>query len=210
MDQRTEADNLNSASLVRRANALRAASPRDKYKRAEVEARRAIEDRCGLVVHDANIILRANCPNIDLIVFADDAPVYVQVKSSEKPASKDHVIISGAPWTEAELYRGEPIFNKHDGWKAALVMILDRVTADQTDYYIAPPEELERLVRPRAAQQAAKPKKDGQVRSIAFRKELPRDVLKPWKEAWHFVSGDRTGNARPPTRWQAVSSVPSE
>ena len=105
-----------------------------------------------------NVILWANCPNIDLIVFADDAPVYVQVKSSEKPASKDHVIISGAPWTEDELFQGAPIFNRHDGWKAGLIMILDRVLPDQTDYYIAPPDELARLVRPRAARLAAKPK----------------------------------------------------
>ena len=72
-------------------------------------------------------------PEHDLVVFAYDAPVYVQVKSSETPASKDHVTISGAPWTEAELYDGGPIFNKHDGCKAGLIMILDRVSADQTD-----------------------------------------------------------------------------
>ena len=71
-------------------------------------------------------------------------------------------------------------------------MILDRVSADQTDYYIAPPDELERLVRPRAALVAAKPKKDGQPRSIAFRKELPRDMLKPWKDAWHLLERSHT------------------
>jgi hypothetical protein len=71
------------SSLVDRANALKAARPRGKYKPAEVEARRAIEDRCGLVVHDANIVLRADCPNIDLVVFAHEAPVYVQVRVSE-------------------------------------------------------------------------------------------------------------------------------
>jgi hypothetical protein len=193
MDQRTDAGKLNSASLVQRAAALKAASPRDKYKQAEVEARRAIEDRCRLIVHDANIVLRANCPNIDLVVFAYEAPVYVQVKSSERPASKDHVTISGAPWTEAELYHGEPIFNKHDGWKAGLVVILHRVSADQPDFYIAPPDALERLVRPRAELIAAKPKKDGQPRSIAFRKELPRELLKPWKDAWHLFRSHATG-----------------
>ncbi|HXD45205.1 MAG TPA: hypothetical protein VN655_08720 [Pseudolabrys sp.] len=177
-------------SLVARANALKAPSPWDKSKQAEVEARRAIEDRCGLIVHDANIVLRANCPNIDLVVFAYHAPIYVQVKSSERPASKDHVTISGAPWTDEELYEGAPIFNKHEGWKAGLVMILHRVNADQTDYYIAPPDELERLVRPRAARLAAKPKKDGQPRSIGFRKELPRDLLRPWKDAWHLLAGE--------------------
>ena len=75
MDQRTDAGKLNSASLVHRANALKTVSLRDKYKQAEVEARRAIEDQCKLIVHDANIVLRANCPNIDLIVFAPAAPV---------------------------------------------------------------------------------------------------------------------------------------
>jgi hypothetical protein len=192
MDQRTEATNLNPTSLVQRAKALRGGNRVEKYKRAEVEARRAIEDRCKLIVHDANIVLRANCPNIDLVVFAYDAPVYVQVKSSERPASKDHVTISGAPWTEAELYHGASIFNKHAGWKAGLVIILDRVNTDQTDYYIAPPDALERLVRPRAALVAAKPKKDGQPRSIAFRKELPRDMLKPWKDAWHLLERSHT------------------
>ena len=177
-------------SLVARAAALKAASPRDGYKQAEVEARRAIEDRCGLIVHDANIVLRANCPNIDVVVFAHEAPVYVQVKSSEKPASKDHVTISGAPWTDEELFQGAPIFNKHDSYKAGLIMILDRVSEDQTDYYIAPPEELERLVRPRAARHVAKPKKDGQPRSIGFRNELPREVLKPWRDAWHLLAGE--------------------
>ena len=178
------------SSLVARAAALKAASPRDKSKQAEREARRAIEDRCDLVVHDANIVLCRNCPNIDLVVFAHEAPVYVQVKSSEKPASKDHVTISGAPWTDEELFQGAPIFNKHDSYKAGLIMILDRASADQTDYYIAPPDELERLVRPRAARLAAKPKKDGQPRSIGFRKELPREILKPWKDAWHLLAGE--------------------
>jgi hypothetical protein len=84
------------SSLMGRAEALNAISKREKYQRAEVEARRAIEDRCGLVVHEANIILRSNCPNIDLVAFAYSSPIYVQVKSSEKPASRDHVTISGA------------------------------------------------------------------------------------------------------------------
>jgi hypothetical protein len=188
---RMEAVSATQRSLIARAAALKTASPRDKYKQAEREARRAIEDRCDLVVHDANIVLCRNCPNIDLIVFAPSTPVYVQVKSSEKPASKDHVTISGAPWTDEELFQGESIFNKHDGWKAGLIMVLDRVSADQTDYYIAPPDELERLVRPRAARHAAKPKKDGQPRSIGFRKELPRELLKPWKDAWHLLSGKK-------------------
>jgi hypothetical protein len=121
---------------------------------------------------------------------SNDLSGYVQVKSSEKPASKDHVTISGAPWTEGELYHGAPIFNKHDRWKAGMVIILDRVSPERTDYYIAPPDALERLVRPLAELHAAKPKKDGQPRSIAFRKELPRAMLKQWKDAWHLITGE--------------------
>jgi hypothetical protein len=34
----------------------------EKFKRAEVEARRAIEDYCGLVVHDANVLSPETCP----------------------------------------------------------------------------------------------------------------------------------------------------
>ena len=45
----------------------------EKTKDAEREARRVIEDRCGLVVHDANVLFRENCPNIDLVVFAHAA-----------------------------------------------------------------------------------------------------------------------------------------
>jgi hypothetical protein len=159
-------------------------------KRVEGEARRVIEERCGLVVHDANTLVQANCPNIDLVVFAYAAPIYVQVTSPEKPASEDHVTISGEPWTEGELYHGEPIFNKHPGWKAGLVFILDRVAPDQTDYYIAPPDLLEWLVRPRTKLHAAKPKRSGQPHSIAFSKELPRIMLLPWKNAWHMLTGD--------------------
>jgi len=122
--------------------------------------------------------------------FLPTPPVYVQVKSSERPATKDGVIVSGAPWTEGELYHGEPIFNKHDRWKAGLIMILDRVTPERTDYYIAPPYQLQQLLRPRAELFAAKPKRDGQPRSIAFRKELPRTMLAPWKDAWHLLTGE--------------------
>ena len=85
------------SSLVQRAQSLRNLSKIGKCKRAEIEARRAIEDYCGLVVHDANVLLRENCLDIDLIVLAHNAPVYVQVRSSEKPASKDHVTVSVAP-----------------------------------------------------------------------------------------------------------------
>lgn len=63
----------------------------------------------------------------------------------------------------------------------------DRVSAGQ-GYDIVPPEALERLVRPMALAHAAKPKKGGETRSIAFPKELPREVLKHWNEAWHLLA----------------------
>ena len=178
------------SSLVQRAQSLRNLSKIDKCKRAEIEARRAIEDYCGLVVHDANVLLRENSLDIDLIVLAHNAPVYVQVRSSEKPASKDHVTVSVTPWMEGERYHNEPVVDKHKTWKAGLILILDRVTPDQTDYYILQPAELERLARGRAALHAAKPKSDGEPRSMAFRTELPRATLKPWKNAWHLLTGD--------------------
>jgi hypothetical protein len=64
------------------------------WRAKEVQARRAIEDH-GFVVHDANIIFRQNCPNIDLVVYAQTCAFYVQVKSSKKPAGANSVIIDG-------------------------------------------------------------------------------------------------------------------
>jgi hypothetical protein len=49
----------------------------------------------GFVAHDANVLFRANCPNIDLVVFGKDAAIYIQVKSSQKPAGSDAVIKGG-------------------------------------------------------------------------------------------------------------------
>ena len=66
------------------------------WKSKEIQARRAIEDR-GFRVHDANIVFGENCQNIDLIVYSKDMAQYVQVKSSENPASKDGVVIDGSP-----------------------------------------------------------------------------------------------------------------
>jgi Holliday junction resolvase-like predicted endonuclease len=82
-------------------------------RRGEILARRAIEDH-GFTVHNANVIFGANCPNIDLIVFARTNAIYIQVKWSEKPASSDSITIDGSPWTHGQLYKNEPIFNKHD------------------------------------------------------------------------------------------------
>lgn len=188
MDER--ADTAVLLSFAKGVQQLRGSSRIEAVRQAEVEAREAIEERCDLVVHDAKVVLRANCPNIDLVVFAHTAPIYVQITSSEKPASENYVTINEAPWTEGELYHGEPVFNKHPGPKAGLVFISDRVTPDRTDYYIAPPELLERLVRPRAELHAAKQIRDGRWHSIALPKELPRIMLLPWKNAWHLLTGE--------------------
>jgi len=152
------------------------------WRAKEVQARRAIEDH-GFVVHDANIIFRQNCPNIDLVVYAQTRAFYVQVKSSKKPAGANSVIIDGSPWTREQLYDGAPIFNKHDHLRCELVVILDTLKTGETHFYIAPPKELEKLVRPRARKLAKRPKRDDSERSIAFRKELPRALLMQWAAA---------------------------
>ncbi len=157
------------------------------WQEKEKEARRAIEDQ-GFIVHDANVLFRANCPNIDLVVFGKKRAVYVQVKSSETPASKNGVVIDGSPWTEAQLYQGAPIFNRHaDQYEAALVLIVDKAKDGKTNFYIAPPKDLEEFVRPQGVHFANLPKKDGSRRSIGFRKELTREDLTPWMNAWHLL-----------------------
>ena len=88
------------------------------WQRKEIQARRAIEDR-GFAVHDANIVFGANCPNIDLIVFAKAGASYIQVKSSQTPAGSNSVIIDGSPWTDDQLFHEAPVFNKHDHYRAS-------------------------------------------------------------------------------------------
>jgi hypothetical protein len=157
-----------------------------KWQTKEIQARRAIEDE-GFVVHDANLLFGTNCPNIDLVVYAKSVAFYVQVKSSEKPAGKDCVVVDGSGWTHAQLYDDAPLFNKHDHFKASVIVIVDRLKNGETDFYIAPPTELESLLRKRALEWASTPKRDGTVRSIKFRKELPRDELRRWHRAWHLL-----------------------
>lgn len=152
-------------------------------------ARRAIEDR-GFIVHDANVLFRANCPNIDLVVFGKTRAIYIQVKSSTKPASKNCVVVDGSPWTEAQLQGNAPLFNKHIGeanFKALLVLILARDQSGHMTFYLAPPEELEKLARASGIVFANRPKRDGNRRSIKFRKELPREALEPWRDAWYLL-----------------------
>jgi hypothetical protein len=160
-------------------------NPTPNWRAKEIQARRAIEDH-GFVVHDANIIFRQNCPNIDLVVYGQTSASYVQVKSSKSPAGANSVIIDGSPWTHEQLYDGAPIFNKHDHLCCSLVVILDTLKTGETHFYIARPKQLEKLLLPLAREFAKRPKRDGTTRSVAFRKELPRELLEQWRGAWHL------------------------
>lgn len=159
--------------------------PTVNYRSNEIRARRVIEDQ-GFVVHDANIIFGVNCPNIDLVVYAQEHAFYVQVKSSSNPAGRDCVIVDGSVWTDEQLYHGGAIFNKHKHFRCSFVVIVDNLKSGEIDYYVAPPGPLEKLVRARARTIAARPKKDGTPRSINFRKEVPRSELLQWRRAWHL------------------------
>jgi hypothetical protein len=161
------------------------------YQRQEREAREAIlKARPDFEVQDANVLFRANCPNIDLVVFGKTKAVYVQVKSSETPATKDGVVVDGSPWSRAQLYDGAPIFNKHTGprdFEAVLVVIVDHQKSGEVNFYIVPPRVLADLLIPRGRAWAETPKKDGTARSLNFRKELQREILAPWRDAWHLL-----------------------
>ena len=153
----------------------------------EVKARRAIEDQ-GFVVHDANVLFGVNCRNIDLVVYDKERAFYVQVKTSSRPAGKDHVTIDVSRWTQEQL-DGAPLFNRHDGMHASLVVVVHTMKNGEVEFYLAPPKALERLVRPRAIALAARPKRNGETRSVKFCKELPREQLAPWRNAWHLLDG---------------------
>lgn len=149
----------------------------------EMIAKRAIEDQ-GYIVHNANLIFRSCCPNIDLIVYGKRRAIYVQVKSSSQIAS---VCIDGSPWTEARLNGHDPIFNKvKDTFQAELIVIVDRASDDQI--YIARPDELERGLRKAALRFADKPKRDGTKRSVRFRKHLSRAALRRWRDQWPLMA----------------------
>ena len=125
-----------------------------------------------------------------MVVFGKKKAVNFQVKSSETPASKDCVIIDGSPWTESQLNASGSIFNKHNKeqhFEATLILLLDRVKDGTTNFYLAPPEELEVLARKRGLAYANLPKRDGTPRSINFRKELPREEIATWLNAWHLL-----------------------
>ena len=96
-------------------------------------------------------------------------------------------MIDGSPWTDDQLYNGAPIFNRYDNFQAKFVLIVDKSKSGETIFYIAPPADLETLVRERGVEFTKRPKRDGTPRSIKFRKELPRDVLAEWHNAWHLL-----------------------
>lgn len=156
-------------------------------------ARRAIED-AGFTVHNANIVFRVNYPNIDLVVYGKSGATYVQVKSSKTPASKDHVTIDGSPWSREQLDGVEPIYNKREGLKAAHVVLVNLAAVEFPEFYIATPKELTDLVLPRANAWADRPKRDGTPRSIGFRKEVPRELLRKWLNAWSALGEPARGS----------------
>src|SRR6266702_1235293 len=155
-------------------------------KESERLAKRAIEN-AGFEVHDANIIFRANCKNIDLVVYGKTEAIYVQVKSSERPAGKDNIIIDGSPWTEDQLYRDAPIYNRHCDYEAKFVVLVDIESRSSPEFYVVEPDRLSQMVRKIGRDFADKPKRDGAKRSIGFRKELPKKDLDPWRSAWHLL-----------------------
>lgn len=152
--------------------------------KSEAQVRRAIEDRTGYKVHDANVVLQANCPNIDLVVYSQSAPKYIQVKSSKKPAGKNSVVVNGTPFKREQLYDGAPIFNTKDSYKAHLIVIVHQ----ENEYYIAPPNELEKMLRKNGCKLAERPKRDGSQRSLGFRGELRKEELAPYQDAWHLLN----------------------
>jgi hypothetical protein len=70
-------------------------------------------------------------------------------------------------------------FNSHDHYKAKFVVLVERHRDEGTVLYVAQAEALDRMARERALSFMGRPKKDGSQRSIKFRKELPRELLKP-------------------------------
>jgi hypothetical protein len=164
-------------------------------KESERLAKRAIED-AGFDVHDANIIFLANCKNIDLVVYGKREAIYVQVKSTERPAGKGNIIVDGSPWTEGQLNGKEPIFNKHCDFEARYIVLVDMTTRSAPEFYVVSPGRLSQLVRRIGRAFAMKPKRDGTPRSIGFRKELPKALLREGLNAWHLL-GEPIGRSSP-------------
>jgi Holliday junction resolvase-like predicted endonuclease len=152
----------------------------------ELLVERALQDK-GYAVHNANILFRENCKNIDLVVYSQTGAIYVQVKSSRKPASKGHVTIDGAPWRLDQLHEGQPVYNQHrEHFRAAYIVIADVSDDTSPAFYIVPPRVLERAAVKRGRIWYAKPTRAGDQRK-PFRKELPVSLLKRWRDRWDLL-----------------------
>jgi Nuclease-related domain len=154
-------------------------------KHGERLVQRKLED-LGYVVHNANIIFRQNCPNIDLVVYSVSGATYIQVKSSANPAGKGSIIIDGSTWNRQQLDGTEPIYNKKVGLRASFIVLVDLEDDAAPQFYVVPPEKLTELVRPRALEFSERPKRDGSRRSLGFRKELPKELLSAYINRWQY------------------------
>jgi hypothetical protein len=126
-------------------------------------------------VLNANVAFRGNCPNFDLVVFNRAGPVYVQVRSSKKPWRPGRIILGA--WNKEKL-AGASLFNEDPRFPAASVVLIVVVwPTGETEFYLAPPEELDKAARPSALAFAKKPKRDGTLRSPNFRAEVPKGAL---------------------------------
>jgi hypothetical protein len=80
---------------------------------------------------------------------------------------------------------------------ASLIVIVRKLRSGETEFYIAPPDKIEKPVRRRGKAHAAKLTRRGTPRSIRFRKELPRELLAPWRNAWHLLGEPLRSGATP-------------
>jgi hypothetical protein len=152
------------------------------------KVRRAIENR-GFTVFDANVLFRANCANIDLVVFGKTKAIYVQVDCAATHKLQDKVALDGSPWTAARLYDDAPIYNRQSepsDFKASLIVIVDHDKSGEDSFYIAPPKDIEKLIRQPRIEWASRSKRDKTRRSIESRIEVPKSDFKPWLEAWYL------------------------
>src|SRR4051812_47616909 len=109
--------------------------------------------------------------------------------SSTKPAGNNCIVVDGSTWAQEQLLGQPPVFNKHDSYRASLIVIVHELRVGGTEFYIIPPTILEDMVRRRGLEFANKPKKDGSPRSLGFREELPRLAVEQWRGAWHLIDG---------------------
>ena len=113
----------------------------------------------------------------------------MQVNCTTTPKSQDKVVLDGSPWTAAQLYGDAPIYNRHReplDFKASLIVIVDHDKSGEDSFYIAPPKDIEKLIRQPRIEWASGSKRDKPRRSIDSRIEVPKSDFKPWLEAWYL------------------------